>query len=64
MVMAVTKNGSCHVVERGHEGAVKAGADLRKKPHKLAVSAPQSALIVNIGSTAGIEFGWNFREPR
>jgi len=64
MVMAVTENGSCHVVSRGHEGAVKAGADLRKKPHKLAVSALQSALIVNIGSTVGVKFGANFRDLR
>jgi len=60
MVMAVTKMGSCHVVRGGHEGAVKAGADLRKKPHKLAVSASQSVAIVNIASTGGIEFGANF----
>jgi hypothetical protein len=51
MVMAVTKNGSCHVVGGGNEGAVKVAANLRKMPHKMALSAPQSARIVNSAST-------------
>ncbi|MEW6396882.1 MAG: hypothetical protein AB1582_20330 [Pseudomonadota bacterium] len=38
MFMAVTKNGSCHVVEAGDEGAVKVDANLRKMPHKAACS--------------------------
>ncbi|MFT6670588.1 MAG: hypothetical protein ACJAVZ_002058 [Afipia broomeae] len=38
MFMAVTKNGSCHVVEAGDEGAVKVDANLRKMPHKGACS--------------------------
>jgi len=62
MLMAITRNGFCHVVEARREGAVKADADLRKKPHKLAVSAPYSVRIVNIVSTGGAEFGANFRD--
>jgi len=62
MVMAFTRNGSCHVVEGRNERAVKGGADLRKKPHKLPVLAPQTVPIVNIASTAGIEFGEIFHD--
>jgi hypothetical protein len=40
MFMAVTKNGSCHVVKGASEGAVKEAAHLRKMPHKMAISAP------------------------
>jgi hypothetical protein len=51
MFIAVTKNGSCHVVEVGNEGAVKVAVNLRKMPHEMDLSAPQSVRIVNSTST-------------
>jgi hypothetical protein len=39
MFMAITKNGSCHVVGEGDEGAVKVAANLRKMPNKVPAKA-------------------------
>jgi hypothetical protein len=57
MFMAVTNNGSCHVVGWGNEGAVKVAANLRKMPHKTALSACHLALIVNSASTLHNKIG-------
>ncbi|HEX7883179.1 MAG TPA: hypothetical protein VF499_10625 [Afipia sp.] len=64
MFMAVTQNGSCHVVGWGNEGAVKVAANLRKMPCKTALSASHLVRIVNSASTLHNEIGMIFGRLR
>ena len=64
MFMAVTKNGSCHVVEAGDEGAVKVDANLRKMPHKTGCSGLQSGYILKIVSMRRDEIDVKFGHLR